>query len=163
MFRTLHATRISTRNLFAVRRRCRRHRRRRHRIARSVASCQYRPAGRPPAHPAVICNTIRFAAAVLTCLGCCVVEMWMWWGVIPARGERTGLALACCCCCVSAPASNAFFCSFALLPALRAEWTQLDRRTVTQLDCWTVGANSSLGIFNLTMRAIYVGISWRAF
>lgn len=73
-----------------------------------------RPAAQPPAHPAVICNTIRFAAAVDS----------------PARGvggrggclheAREVDSLWLCA------ASNAFFCSFALLPALRADpsWTK---------------------------------------
>lgn len=95
-----------------------------------------RPAAQPPAHPAVICNTIRFAAAVDS-------------PAMLRQGERSGLALALA-------ASNAFFCSFALLPALRAD------RSCTH-EGGDGGVNSSLGIFNLTMRAIYVGISWRAF
>lgn len=94
MFRTLHATRISTRNLFAVRRR---HRRRRRRTA---SHGRLRPAStaRPPAHPAVICNTIRFAAAVDSpgmLLGGVVESLGMG-RFVPAQGERTGLALACC-------------------------------------------------------------------
>lgn len=101
-----------------------------------------RPAAQPPAHPAVICNTIRFAAAVdspARGLGggwdaCTRREKWTRSGSV--RHLMHFSALLHCC--------------------QLYERTQAGQREGGD-------GNSSLGIFNLTMRAIYVGISWRAF